>query len=148
MRGGWWAPRSFLALLSAFQMFGAFCSSAIRLSKGFYGTGETFLFSFSPQLKVRRNHLSQRKAMTGHSCGEPSCPQHQSPCWAASCPLLHRAMVGMAASLAAHQDLPGTPELTKRGKAYWSARAGKDRMDSSAGRPEVWEEKAAYNGFL
>ncbi|XP_070962127.1 TLD domain-containing protein 2-like isoform X1 [Oncorhynchus clarkii lewisi] len=34
------------------QVFGAFCPTTLRISLSYYGTGHTFLFSFSPQLQV------------------------------------------------------------------------------------------------
>ncbi|KAK5619124.1 hypothetical protein CRENBAI_025785 [Crenichthys baileyi] len=36
------------------KVFGAFCSDPLRVSKYFYGTGETFLFSFSPDFQQYR----------------------------------------------------------------------------------------------
>ncbi|XP_035986199.1 nuclear receptor coactivator 7-like isoform X1 [Fundulus heteroclitus] len=36
------------------KVFGAFCSDPLRVSKYFYGTGETFLFSFSPDFQHYR----------------------------------------------------------------------------------------------
>ncbi|KAI4901309.1 hypothetical protein NFI96_021128 [Prochilodus magdalenae] len=34
------------------QVFGAVCSAPLRMSSHFFGTGQTFLFSFSPHLQV------------------------------------------------------------------------------------------------
>ncbi|XP_043075808.1 nuclear receptor coactivator 7 isoform X2 [Puntigrus tetrazona] len=36
------------------QIFGAFCTHPFRLSEHYYGTGETFLYSFCPEIKVYR----------------------------------------------------------------------------------------------
>ncbi|XP_031422263.1 TLD domain-containing protein 2-like isoform X2 [Clupea harengus] len=36
------------------QVFGAFCSSPLKVSSSFYGTGQGFLFSLNPRLQVYR----------------------------------------------------------------------------------------------
>ncbi|KAM9372288.1 TLD domain-containing protein 2 [Phaethornis superciliosus] len=53
-RGPLGSPALLLIRDTEAQAFGVFSATAIRRSKGFYGTGETFLFSFSTQLKVFR----------------------------------------------------------------------------------------------
>lgn len=37
------------------QVFGALASEPFKVSDGFYGTGETFVFTFCPEFEVRKD---------------------------------------------------------------------------------------------
>lgn len=45
---------AFYSFPSYIQVFGALASEPFKVSDGFYGTGETFLFTFSPDFEVRK----------------------------------------------------------------------------------------------